>query len=89
MESEFGPHSEDLYYTAKGRAHDDLLRCKDCQSLETFATISKLGMCSKCGNKRFSEISVLNDEEIAMIRDGRIAFPDSDLFLKEFAPVEV
>ena len=76
------------YYEELGRGHDDLLRCKDCQALVTFATIQKLGMCGKCGNKRFTEITLLSEQEEAAIRTGEITFQDSDKFLAEFSGVE-
>ena len=76
------------YYEALGRAHDYLLRCRDCQKLVTFATLTKLGCCDKCGTRKLSEITILSEQEMADIRSGVIEFPDSDLFLKEFNPVE-
>ena len=42
---------KERYYVAEGRAHDYLLRCKDCKGLVTFAALTKLGAC-ECGNKR-------------------------------------
>ena len=75
------------YYVDEGRAHDELLRCKDCQSLVTYATITKLGCCGKCGNKRFVEITLLNDKEMADIQSGAIDFPYRDQFLAEFSAV--
>ena len=79
---------ETRYYTEHGRGHDYILRCKDCQSIETFETISRLGCCSKCGNKRFIEITVLSEEEMASILSGSIMFPDREEFLAEFSPVD-
>lgn len=34
---------KERYYVAEGRAHDYLLRCKDCQALVTFEVLSKVG----------------------------------------------
>lgn len=80
------------YYVDEGRGHDDLLRCKDCQALVLFQVITKLGCCpgtegQACGNKRFTEIVLLNEQEMADIQSGKIDFPNRDLFLKEFAAV--
>ena len=75
------------YYVDKGRAHDCLLRCKDCQKLVTYNTISTLGSCDKCGNKRFIKITILSEQEMADIRSGAIDFDDRDLFLAEFSSV--
>lgn len=76
------------YYVDEGRGHDYLLRCKDCQGLVVFAAISKMGCCDKCGNKRFTEITTLNDQEMADIQAGVIDFPDRELFLAEFVATE-
>ncbi len=76
------------YYVDEGRGHDYLLRCHECQGLVSFQVITKLGCCDKCGAKRFSEITLLNEKEMAEIQDGTIDFPDRDLFLAEFNPVE-
>lgn len=75
------------YYEDLGRAHDCLLRCKDCKALVTYQTITKLGSCDKCGNKRFVEITLLSEQEMADIQSGVIDFPARDKFLKEFTPV--
>ncbi len=72
------------YYESLGRAHDYLMRCKDCQGLVTFAQITKLGCCDKCGNKKFSEITILSEQEMADIASGAIDFPDRDKFMAEF-----
>lgn len=79
---------KERYYVDEGRGHDDLLRCKDCQALVTFATITKLGCCDKCGNKRFTEITLLNQEEWDSIKSGLIDFPGRDKFVAEFRGVE-
>jgi DNA-directed RNA polymerase subunit RPC12/RpoP len=75
------------YYEDLGRAHDDLLRCKDCQKLVTFETIKKLGMCDGCGNKRFVEIKLLKAEEMEKIRSGEIDFDHREEFIKAFEGV--
>lgn len=77
------------YYEDLGRSHDYLMRCKDCQALVTFQTITKIGCCDKCGNKRFTEITLLQDQEMKEIESGVIDFPDRDKFLAEFHGVEV
>ncbi len=80
------------YYEDLGQAHDDLMRCKDCQSLVTYSTIVKLGMCpgdgiKACGNKRFSEITMLSEQEMDDIKSGKIDFQYRDKFLAEFNAV--
>ena len=75
------------YYEALGRSHDYLMRCKDCKALVPYAIIESLSCCDQCGNKRFAEITLLNEKEMADIQSGVIDFPDRELFLKEFSPV--
>ena len=82
------PIGRERYYVDEGRGHDYLLRCKDCQKLVTFEKITKLGGCDKCGNKRFTEITLLSEQERADITTGVITFPDSELFLAEFSAIE-
>jgi hypothetical protein len=76
------------YYESLGRAHDYLMRCKDCQRLVVFSVLSKLGCCDGCGTRKMAEITILSEQEMADIKSGAIDFPDRDLFLKEFNPVE-
>ena len=80
------------YYVDKDRGHDYLLRCKDCGNLVTFDVIRKSGFCpgtaeKACGNKRFTEVTLLTEKEITDIRSGVIDFEDRDLFLEEFEAV--
>ena len=76
--------SRPRYYEDLGQAHDNLMRCKDCRALVTYQVITKIGGCNKCGNKRFSEITLLSQEEMDDIRSGKIDFPHRELFLAEF-----
>lgn len=77
----------DPYYVDKDRGHDCLLRCKDCQALVTYQTITKTGGCGKCGNKRFTEIKTLTETEMEAIAKGEIDFPDREKFMAEFHAV--
>lgn len=76
------------YYEDLGRGHDNLLRCKDCQKLVPYRVITKLGMCDGCGNRKFVEIKILNEREMADIQSGKIDFEDRDRFIAEFRGVE-
>ena len=86
------PFNEDKrirnYYEELGRAHDYLMRCKDCQALVTFQVITQIGCCDKCGNKKFIEITLLQESEMEAIAKGDIDFPDRDKFMAEFHGVE-
>lgn len=75
------------YYYALGLQHDDILRCKDCQSLVTHADLKRIGSC-KCGNRRVAEVTTLSDNEREQIVSGVITFPNSDKFLAEFSLVQ-
>lgn len=78
------------YFEDLGFGHDHLLRCKDCQTLVTYQTITKIGMCPgdethACGNRRFALIQNLNQKEWDDIVSGKIDFEYRDLFLAEFS----
>lgn len=75
---------ETRYYHALNRACDFIVRCKDCKALITLAFIHQVGTC-ECGNKRFTEIVTLSDDEIARVRT--MDFPYRDQFLAEFSPL--
>lgn len=79
---------ESRYYTALGKACDDILRCKDCQRLVLHATLVKFGCCPDCGNKRVMEVTTLTVEEHDRITHGVLDFPHRAEFLEEFSPVE-
>lgn len=74
--------SPPLYYQALGRACDYVMRCQDCQRLQTTAAIKKRGGC-KCGNKRFTEVRTLTFWEMVRIRLF-MRFPYKKEFLAEF-----
>lgn len=76
------------YYEDLGRAHDYLMRCKDCQELVPYVTITKIGCCDRCGNKRFTEITLLTEREMEAIATGVIDFPDREKFMAEFHSIE-
>ena len=80
-----GAGEETRYYNKLNRASDFILRCKDCRALVTRETIGKIGSC-QCGNKRFAEITTLNDAE--MVQVSALDFPYKAEFLAEFSPVE-
>ena len=74
------------YYQDLGRAHDHLLRCKDCRRLITYGVLALEGSCPSCGNRKVTEITGLTLWEWLKIRLGFIRFEDRDAFLKEFSP---
>lgn len=65
------------------KAIDEVLRCDSCQELQRLEIIHKLGVCSKCGNKRFRSLTVLSEQE----RNKLTQWGKHD-FVKLFEPVE-
>ena len=63
---------------------DPVVRCTECSELLLREVIHKLGMCSKCGNKRMRNVLVLSVEEMQELKDKNI---DPE-FLKLFEGVE-
>ena len=62
---------------------DPVFRCCGCQKLVKRTTLHKLGICSNCGNRRVSALTVLNTgEKKKLIEWG---FED---FAIQFEPVE-
>lgn len=72
------------YYEALGMGIDAILRCTQCQRLQTQAELAKRTTCV-CGNKRMNDVKTLSAWEWLKIRTGWINFPHRKLFLKEFA----
>ena len=62
---------------------DPVYRCDSCQRLLRLETIHKTGCCSKCGNKRVRNVTVLNEEEIQQLKDWGL-----ESFAAEFKGVE-
>lgn len=61
---------------------DPVLRCDSCNILVRRKTVHKLGSCDKCGNKRFKNLTIFNDEEKAQME--KWGFQD---FVNEFEEV--
>ena len=74
------------YYEALGQAHDQILRCKDCQRLVVYRHLIKHARCI-CGNRRMMEITTLTIWEWVRIRLGLIRFAYRKEFLSEFNPI--
>lgn len=48
---------------------DPVLRCQTCQMLVKHETLKKLGKCTKCGNKRFGNIQIMDEKELEQIKE--------------------
>jgi len=48
---------------------DPVLRCDSCNVLVRLTTLHSLGSCDKCGNRRVKNVSVMDEKEIAQIKD--------------------
>lgn len=76
------------YYVDKDRGHDFIIRCKDCVKLVVWSKFQEFkGCCPNCGNKRFTEVTLLKQEEMDAILSGELDFEDKEEFLAEFQPV--
>ena len=54
---------------------DPVLRCDSCQALIKRTALHKFGACTKCGNKRMRNLTIINDEEKLQMEDwGFYAF---------------
>ena len=63
---------------------DPIVRCTECQTLAYRGHLTKEGMCSKCGNRRFRNVMTLNAEEMKELVSKKV---DPD-FLALFAGSE-
>lgn len=63
---------------------DPVFRCCSCNKLVKTTTLHKIGMCSKCGNRRVASVTVLNTGERNKIVDWGY-----DDFAELFEAVEV
>lgn len=48
---------------------DPVLRCDSCSSLVKVETLHSLGCCSKCGNRRIRNLTVMDEVELQQIKD--------------------
>lgn len=55
---------------------DPVLRCDSCNKIVLRGTITALGLCNHCGNKRFRPVDVIGELELMQIKklDGAEAF---------------
>lgn len=79
------PAYKNNYYVDHGKAHDDIVRCADCQRLLTCARINACGGCPKCGSRRVKEIRTLSVWEWLQVKLGLIKMEHRDEFLREFS----
>ena len=74
------------YYEAHDKAHDDLLRCHDCNRLVVYAAVmANKGTTPCCATRRMREVRALSIWEWIKIRLGVIDFAYRKEFLAEFA----
>jgi hypothetical protein len=59
-------------YHRDGPFDDPIVRCTECQSIIYRDTLGKMGMCSKCGNRRVRNVLSLNPEEMQAAKDRKI-----------------
>lgn len=62
---------------------DPVVRCDSCQALLTRAVIRTHGACTKCGNRRMRNVTVLDEVEKKQLEDWGFA-----QFVAEFVVVQ-
>lgn len=62
---------------------EPVVRCDSCTKLVLVGDIEKYGLCNKCGNRRFRNVNVINDEELLDLI--KLGVPED--FLLQFAGV--
>lgn len=60
---------KELDYSEPG-VNCPLMSCKDCQALVHKDYIHKSGKCQKCGNLRFSQVRVIQEDDMQALKDG-------------------
>jgi len=63
---------------------DPVVRCDSCQAVLLCESLSRLGCCGKCGNRRIRNIQVLQPAEMAQCREWGV----DPKFLALFEEVE-
>ena len=48
---------------------DPVVRCDSCQALLKRETLHKHGRCTKCGNRRIRNLTVLSEEETKQMEE--------------------
>lgn len=59
---------------------DPALRCDSCNKIVLKGTITALGLCNHCGNKRFRPVDTVNNNEICQI----VNMPGGEEFISLF-----
>ena len=67
-------NSKKLNYNPKAQVpfSDPVVTCDSCQELVQRETIKKVGACSACGNRRFRNVLVLNEANMAKCKEWGI-----------------
>lgn len=48
---------------------DPVVRCMSCSQLILMGTVTKMGCCPKCGNKRVTNVRTLTEEEMGNLKE--------------------
>lgn len=54
--------------------NDPILRCKDCTKMVHRQFIHTHGCCNHCGNKRFTQVSLITESDMKALQDGTYNF---------------
>ncbi len=60
-----------MKYSKDGPFVDPLVRCDSCAKIITNESISTIGMCEHCGNRRIRNLQNFTEEEIGYWKDWR------------------
>ena len=55
-------------YDPKGSFQDPILRCFRCHTVLKAEQLLRLGVCSKCGGRKVSNVTILSEEELETIK---------------------
>ena len=52
--------------------NDPIIRCESCQELLLRATVSEIGCCSRCGNRRVKNVNILQPDEMEKLKKWKV-----------------
>jgi len=61
-----------MKYDKDAPFEDPVLRCDSCQALIQREQVHRLGMCSKCGNRRVRNVILMTETEMAEVKGWNV-----------------
>ena len=59
-------------YDPKGSFQDPIVRCFRCHTILRSEQLLRLGVCSKCGGRKVSNVTILSEEELQQLKDWNL-----------------